>query len=65
MDKFINFSRFLGYFFDEGKRVQQAARIVKGLMEARSPRLSNIAEKMPGTDDCPVLTHLCDRGLVR
>jgi hypothetical protein len=48
MDKCINFSGFLGYFFDEEKLVQQAARIVKGLMEAQSPRLSNIAEKMPG-----------------
>ncbi len=48
MDKFINFSRFLEYFFDEEKLVQQAARIVKGLMEAQSPRLSNIAEKMSG-----------------
>lgn len=48
MDKFINFSRFLEYFFDEEKLVQQSARIVKGLMEAQSPRLSNIAEKMSG-----------------
>jgi hypothetical protein len=48
MDKCINFNGFLGYFFDEEKLVQQAARIVKGLMEAQSPRLSNIAEKMSG-----------------
>jgi hypothetical protein len=48
MDKCINFSGFLGYFFDHQKLVKQAAQIVKALLEAQSPRLSNIAEKMPG-----------------
>jgi hypothetical protein len=48
MDKCINFSGFLGYLFDDKKLVKQAARIMKALLEAQSPRLTNIAEKMPG-----------------
>jgi hypothetical protein len=48
MDKCINFSGFLGYLFDDTKLVKQAARIMKALLEAQSPRLTNIAEKMPG-----------------
>ena len=48
MDKCINFSGFLGYLLDDKKLVKQAARIIKALLEAQSPRLSNIAEKMPG-----------------
>jgi hypothetical protein len=48
MDKCINFSGFLGYLFDDKKLVKQAARIMKALLEAQSPRLTNIAEKMSG-----------------
>jgi len=48
MDKCINFSGFLGYLFDGEKLVKQAAWIIKALLEAQSPRLSNIAEQMPG-----------------
>jgi hypothetical protein len=48
MDKCINFSGFLGYIFDQEKLVKQAAPIMKALLEAQSPRLTNIAEKMPG-----------------
>jgi hypothetical protein len=38
----------LGYLFDGEKLVKQAAWIIKALLEAQSPRLSNIAEQMPG-----------------
>ena len=48
MDKCINFSGFLGYLLDDEKLFKQAAQIMKTLLEAQSPRLSNIAEKMPG-----------------
>jgi hypothetical protein len=48
MDKCINFSGFLGYLFDDKKLVKEAAQIIKALLEAQSPRLTNIAEKMPG-----------------
>lgn len=48
MDKCINFSEFLKYLMDDEKLVKQASQIMKALLEAQSPRLTNIAEKMPG-----------------
>ena len=48
MDKFINFSRFMGYLFDDQKQAKQGTTIIRALLEAQSPRLSNIAEKMAG-----------------
>jgi len=48
MDKCINFSAFMGYVFDDEKLAKQGANIVKGLLEAQSPRLTNISEKMDG-----------------
>ena len=48
MDKFINFSAFMRYLFDDEKLVEPGAKIIHALLEAQSPRLSNIAEKMKG-----------------
>lgn len=48
MDKCINFSEFMRYVFDEEKMVEQGAAIIKAMLEAQSPRLSNISEKMAG-----------------
>jgi len=48
MDKFINFSAFMRYLFDDEKLVESGAKIIHALLEAQSPRLSNIAEKMKG-----------------
>jgi hypothetical protein len=48
MDKFINFSVFMRYLFDDTKMVEQGSKIIRALLEAQSPRLSNIAEKMRG-----------------
>jgi hypothetical protein len=48
MDKCINFSAFMGYVFDDEKLAEQGATILKGLLEAQSPRLTNISEKMDG-----------------
>src|SRR4030066_530301 len=48
MDKCINFCEFMGYVFDDEKLAKQGAAIVKGLLEAQSPRLTNISEKMDG-----------------
>jgi hypothetical protein len=48
MDKCINFSEFMRYVFDDEKLAEQGAAIVKGLLEAQSPRLTNISEKMDG-----------------
>jgi len=48
MDKCINFYEFMGDVFDDEKLAKQGAAIVKGLLEAQSPRLTNISEKMDG-----------------
>ena len=48
MDKCINFNGFMRHLIDEEALVKQGAEIVKALLEAQSPRLSNIAEKMNG-----------------
>jgi hypothetical protein len=48
MDKCINFSAFMRYLFDDTKMVEQGSKIIRALLEAQSPRLSNIAEKMKG-----------------
>jgi hypothetical protein len=48
MDKCINFSAFMRYLFDDRKMVEQGSKIIRALLEAQSPRLSNIAEKMTG-----------------
>jgi hypothetical protein len=51
MDKCINFYEFLRYLFDDERTIQQGAEIVKALLEAQSPRLSNISEKMTGKSE--------------
>jgi hypothetical protein len=48
MDKFINFSAFMRYLLDDAKMVEQGSKIIRALLEAQSPRMSNIAEKMTG-----------------
>jgi hypothetical protein len=51
MDKCINFSDFLKYLLDDEKLVEKGSQIIKALLEAQSPRLSNIAEKMEGQSE--------------
>jgi len=51
MDKCINFDEFLGYLIDDEKLVKQGSQIIKALLEAQSPRLSNIAEQMEGQSE--------------
>jgi hypothetical protein len=48
MDKCINFQGFLRYLLDDERLAEKGARIVKGLLEAQSPRLTNISEQMSG-----------------
>jgi hypothetical protein len=48
MDKCTNFHEFMQYVVDDERLAQQGAAIVKGMLEAQSPRLSNISEKMEG-----------------
>jgi hypothetical protein len=48
MDKFINFSTFMRYLLDDVKLAEQGSKIVRALLDAQSPRMSNISEKMRG-----------------
>jgi hypothetical protein len=48
MDKFINFSVFMRYLLDDEKLAVHGSKIIRALLEAQSPRMSNIAEKMKG-----------------
>ncbi len=47
--EFIRIGEFMQQLFDRESTAQQAARIVAGILEARSPRLTDIAQHMPGT----------------
>ncbi len=51
MDKCINFHRFLHYLLDDQNLVEKGARITKALLEAQSPRLTDISEKMAGKSE--------------
>jgi hypothetical protein len=51
MLKFINISEFMRYLFDDESQALKGAKIVRALLDAQSPRLSNIAEKMDGKTD--------------
>lgn len=51
MDKCIKFHRFLRHLFDDEDEVEKAARIIKALLEAQSPRLTAISEKMNGKSE--------------
>lgn len=48
MLKCINLFDLVSFLFDQDCFVQKATTIMQALLEARSPRLSQIAEKMPG-----------------
>ena len=48
MHNCIGLSDMLAYLFDRDDRIEKAERILRGLLEARSARLSAIAEKMAG-----------------
>ncbi len=48
MDKCIRISMFAKQLFADPHVAQQAGQIMQGIMAARSPRLSDIAAKMPG-----------------
>jgi hypothetical protein len=51
MDKFIRIFEFAQQLFGDSKTAKQASQIIEGIVEARSPRLSEIAAKMPGNTD--------------
>ena len=48
MNKCIQFRPFMRYLIDDEELAEKGARIVKALLEAQSPRLTDISEKMAG-----------------
>jgi hypothetical protein len=50
MRKFIKAQAFFKYLFDQERLASQAAVIVEAILAACSPRLSAIAQHMPGSE---------------
>jgi len=50
MNKCIRISEFAKQLFADQKTAQQASQIMQGIMEERSPRISDIAASMPGSE---------------
>jgi hypothetical protein len=48
MDKFTRIPEFAEQLFSDSKTVQQASEIIQGILETRSPRISDIASRMEG-----------------
>lgn len=48
MYKFIRIQRFAKQLFDDDKKAKQASEIMEAILEAQSPRISDIADKMKG-----------------
>jgi len=51
MTKFINLFEFVRYLFDSDSVAKKVSMILKAVLEAQSPRISEIAQKMPGNAD--------------
>src|SRR5512142_2510648 len=49
--EFTRISKFAHFLFDSEDQAEKATTILAGLFEAQSPRLSRIAQKMPGAPD--------------
>jgi hypothetical protein len=47
--EFIRIGEFMQHLFDQEATAAQAARIVAGILEARSPRLTDVSQHMSGT----------------
>jgi hypothetical protein len=50
MDKFIRIFEFTQQLFSDERTARQASEIIEAIMEARSPRLSDIAARMAGNE---------------
>jgi len=51
MNKFIHLSQFVQNLFDRIEIAEKATRVIEGILKARSPRLSDIAREMKGSED--------------
>lgn len=50
MYKFTQIYKFAKYIFDDEKAAKKASQIMEGILEGQSPRISDIADKMPGNE---------------
>lgn len=50
MNKFTHLSEFLAYLFDEARALEKAQAITRGILKARSCRMSEIAREMEGSE---------------
>ncbi len=51
MNKFINYSTFMQYLIDDEQKAEKGGEIVQGILAAKSPRLTHIAEEMKGQSE--------------
>ena len=51
MNKFTHLLKFVGKMFDGQDTVHKASEIIKGILKAQSPRLSDIAREMSGNEE--------------
>ena len=51
MNKWIKIFPFTKELFDQEEQAQKAARIIHGILQARSGRLTHIAHKMTGNPE--------------
>jgi len=50
MYKFMQIRKFAKVIFDSEKTAEKASRMMEGMLKARSPRISDIADQMAGTE---------------
>ena len=51
MNRFVTGHQFAKYLFDRDTTATKAGRIIRAILDARSPRLSDISQHMPGNPD--------------
>ena len=51
MNKLINYSEFMQYLLDDEEQAKKGGEIVQGIIAAKSPRLTHIAEEMQGKSE--------------
>jgi len=50
MNKFMQIKKFAKVIFDSEKTAEKASRIIEGVLKARSPRISDVADQMVGNE---------------
>ncbi len=50
MYKFMQIKKFAKVIFDSEKTAEKASRIIEGVLKARSPRISDVADQMVGNE---------------